>query len=194
MDSSDFADAFYINSDGRTLSYVTFELPSATYGRFYYNYTSPSKFDYTVTADRKLYVYSSPYLSNVSFVPAEGYTGTFAVTYTGYTSAGTSFSGKIKITVTGAQSDSITYETNSMTPAAFRAADFVTAFMGKTSSPLYYVRFTLPYESYGTLYYGGSTRVQAASSYYVNYSPNISDIRFVPNPTFSGILAVSYTL
>jgi hypothetical protein len=109
MNASGFTSAFYINSDGRALSYVTFEPPSASFGKLYYNYTSPVKYDYAVTADKKFYTTASPFLSNVTFVPQEGYAGTFTLNYTGYTSGGSSVTGKIKITVTSAQSGSVTY-------------------------------------------------------------------------------------
>lgn len=199
MNAGDFTDAFYVNSNGRSLSYVTFETPPASCGKFYYNYTSPSRYDYAVTSDKKFYVYASPYLSNVSFVPQEGYTGSFSVTYTGYTSGGTSVSGKMKITVSGVQGGSIIYETNSTTPVTFKTTDFTMAFAGKTGSPLSYVRFTLPSSTFGTLYerYNALSTykapVYATTNYNVNASTYISDVTFVPNPNFSGVLAINYT-
>ena len=199
MNLSDFADAFYMNSDGRILSYVTFALPSASYGRFYYNYTSPSRYDYAVSSDKKFYAAAAPYLSNVSFVPQEGYTGSFSLTYTGYTSNGISCTGKIKITVSGTSGGSVSYETTSMTPVTFKTSDFVSAFAGKTGNPLYYVRFTQPNASFGTLYQrynpqqSYNTQVYPSNNYYVNSSTFISEVTFVPNPSFSGVLAVSYT-
>lgn len=199
MNSTDFQRAFYMNSGGKTLSFVTFEQPSASYGRFYYNYTSPSRYGEEVTGSRKYYVSGTPYLSNVTFVPREGYTGSFTVTYTGYTSGGVSCAGKIRITVSGTAGSTVYYETNSMTPVTFKTADFVSAFTGKTGNPLYYVRFTQPSASFGTLYErynpqsSYNTQVSSSKAYYVNYSTYISDVTFVPNAGFSGTLAVSYT-
>lgn len=199
MNSSDFMSAFYMNSGGKTLSYVTFELPSASYGRFYYNYTSPARYDEAVAVSRKYYVSGTPYLSNVSFVPQEGYTGSFSIAYTGYTSGGISCAGKIKITVSGAAGGAVSYETNSMTPVTFKAADFVAAFTGKTGNPLYYVRFTQPNASFGTLYeqynpqLSYNTQVTPSKSYYVNYPTYISNVTFIPNAGFSGTLAIGYT-
>lgn len=196
MNTSDFLSAFAANSGGKSLSSVTFEIPSATYGRFYYNYTSPSHFDSVVSGDRKYYVSSSPYLSNVSFIPNESYTGSFTVAYTGYTSTGASVTGKIKITVNGTQNGAVTYETNSLTPLTFSAADFIAAFTRKSGNPLSYVRFTPPNTSYGTLFYGYNpqssynTPVQPASYY---YTTQLSTVTFVPNTDFSGALAISYT-
>ncbi|NLA85975.1 MAG: hypothetical protein GX847_01570, partial [Clostridiales bacterium] len=152
MRASDFTNAFYMNSGGKSLSYVTFDLPSVSYGRFYYNYTSSVRFDYAISAGNKFYLTGTPYLSNVSFVPSEGYNGSFSVTYTGCTSGGISFTGKIKITVSGYSGGTVTYETDSMTPVAFKTADFISAFAGKTGNPLHYVRFSQPNATFGTLY------------------------------------------
>lgn len=196
MNSNNFFNAFYMNSDGRSLSYITLEAPSSSYGKFYYNYTSPAKFDYLVTNDKKLYVSGSPYISKVMFVPQENYAGTFYVNYTGYTSTGTSFTGKIKITVRSVNNGSVTYETNSATPVTLKSSDFIAALTGKSAYALSYVKFALPYESYGTLYYGYSSqisnnaRISPATSYSVTI---LSNITFVPNRDFSGVLAISYT-
>ena len=40
-----------------------------------------------------------PYLSSVTFVPDEDYTGTFTISYSGRSNARDSFSGKVEITV-----------------------------------------------------------------------------------------------
>ncbi len=199
MSVSDFTSAFYMNSGGKNLSYAIFDLPSVSYGRFYYNYTSSARFDYAVSAGSKFYLTGTPYLSNVSFVPSQGYNGSFSVTYTGYTSGGNSYTGKIKITVSGSAGGTVSYETDSMTPVAFKTADFITAFAGKTGNPLHYVRFTQPNASFGTLYeqynpqLSYNTQVYPSNNYYANYSKYISDVSFMPNPGFSGTLAVSYT-
>ena len=58
-----------MNSGGKTLSCVTFELPSASYGSSINNYTSPVRYGEEVTGGKKYYVSGAPYLSNVSFVP-----------------------------------------------------------------------------------------------------------------------------
>ncbi len=191
----DFANAFYMNSDGKSLSYVTFDIPSSSYGKLYYNYTSPTKFDSVVSNDKKYYISAAPYISNVAFVPQETYSGTFYVTYTGYTSNGASFTGKIKITVRSAKNGSIIYETNSTSPVTFKSSDFITAFSGKSTYPLSYVRFSLPYESYGLLYYNYNSqasyneRILPTSNYPVSLT---SYVTLVPNRDFSGVLAINY--
>lgn len=84
-----------------TLDYIKFTLPSTSYGTLYYGYTSSSNYSSKVSASTKYY-YSdqSPYISKVSFVPADGYTGTFSLKYTGYDTDGTSYTGTVKVTIT----------------------------------------------------------------------------------------------
>jgi trimeric autotransporter adhesin len=194
LDSNDFVSAFNLDSGGKTLSYITFEIPAASYGKLYYNYTSPTKFDSVVSGDKKYYVTETPFISNISFIPQESYSGSFSVNYSGYTSSGTIFTGKIKFIVSGVSSNTVSYETTSSTPVTFRAADFISAFTGKSSYALSYVKFTLPYDSYGTLYdnyaYSSVSNVLPTSLYYVN---SISNVTFVPNTNFSGTIAIYYT-
>jgi hypothetical protein len=196
MPAVSFMYAFSNLSGGETLSYLTFEQPSPSYGKLYYNYLSASSYDSAVTADTKYYVMEAPYLSYVYFVPSGSYNGTFTFNYTGYTDSGAAYTGKVKITVTNTIQGALSYETNSETPVTFRASDFVAAFDEGTLS---HVVFTLPYTSYGTLYYGYASSsdydfvVSATSRYYVNSSPYLSGVTFVPNRGFTGSLAIGYT-
>ena len=84
-----------------TLSYVKFTLPSSSYGKLYYNYTSSSKYDSAVYAGTKYYYKTSPYISKITFVPSSSYSGTVTINYTGYNTDGDSYSGSVKIVVTG---------------------------------------------------------------------------------------------
>lgn len=183
-------------SGGKALSYVTFELPSPAYGKLYYNYISPANYDSAVSAVKKYYVNAQPNLFNVSFVPADNYNGTCTVNYTGYATDGSAYQGKIKITVTNSYYGTVSYVTNAATPIAFSASDFAAAF---TEGALHYVVFSLPSASAGTLYYdysstaGYSTRVSSSTAYYVNRSPYISYISFVPASGYTGDLVFSYT-
>ena len=82
------------------LDYVKFTLPSSSYGKLYYNYTSPSSLGSAVSANTKYYYDDSPSLSKVAFVPYKDYNGTVTVKYTGWNTDGDSFTGTVKITVT----------------------------------------------------------------------------------------------
>jgi hypothetical protein len=155
MNDTDFQRAFYVLSDGRKLSYVKFTLPPSSYGRLYYAYNARNEYDSLVTADQKYYLDASPYLSVVSFVPADTYSGSFILTYTGYSTAGEAYTGKVRISVTApAAAGSVNYSTNSLTPVTFSASHFPAAYKG--AGTLSYVIFTPPSSSYGTLYYNYS--------------------------------------
>ena len=90
LSASDFKTAYY-NATGDTLSYVKFKLPSSSYGTLYYNYDDDdASYDSKVSASTKYYRSSTPYLSYITFVPYEDYTGTVTITYYGYNSNGDS--------------------------------------------------------------------------------------------------------
>jgi hypothetical protein len=81
------------------LSYVKFTLPSSSYGTLYYDYVSEDSDTSVVSASTQYYYEdSSPYLSEVSFVPAGSAAGTVTITYTGYAEDGSSFKGYVDIT------------------------------------------------------------------------------------------------
>lgn len=82
---------------GETLSCVYFTLPDD--GILYYQYTSADEYDGLVDEDTAYYRSESPCLSNVDFVPAEDFTGPVTLSYTGWSTDDTAFSGTVIITV-----------------------------------------------------------------------------------------------
>lgn len=197
MSPGDFSNSFSSLSGGKTLSSVSFELPAASYGRLYYNYTTSSSYDSAVSTDTVYAVDSEPSLAAITFVPSASYSGTFTFSYTGYTADNASFKGKVRITVTNSKNGSVSYATTALTPVTFNAADFVAA--AATSGSLQYVTFTPPYASYGTLYSGYTSAASPGAivsywtPYYVSASPYLSEITFVPNSSFSGTITINYT-
>lgn len=198
--ASDFTNNFYENTDGALLSYVTFTLPSTTYGKFYYNYNASAGSGTAVSASTRYYPYSAPSLGSVSFVPYRGYFGSFTVSYTGFSDDGTSYEGKIKITIGSDTVGNVNYRTTSRSAVTFRAADFTEALRNETGKNLYYVRFTnLPSSSAGRLYYNYSSSldysssVSASTKYYANGYPYLSSVAFVPDASFSGVVSLDYT-
>ena len=197
-------DFYSICSDvtGDTLSYVTFTLPSSSYGTLYYNYTSSSSYDSKVSASTKYYYSSSssPYLSKVSFVPYTNYSGTVTVSYTAYDADGTYFTGTVKITVTKTDVDIISYSTDQDTPVTMNRTDFNTICTSETGATLSYVKFTLPSTTYGTLYYNYTSsssydsKVSASTKYYYSNStsPYLSKVSFVPSSSYSGTVTITY--
>lgn len=121
FNSSDF-DAVCRARTGRSLSYVTFYLPSESYGTLYYNYTGG--YGERVKSTTQYRLSGSERLDNVSFVPAAGYSGPVAVSYRGVSTGGTAFSGQVTIDVTPqAGYGSVNYTGTKKTPVYFQAND-----------------------------------------------------------------------
>ncbi|MGI5936586.1 MAG: S-layer homology domain-containing protein [Oscillospiraceae bacterium] len=199
LDGADFAAAF-LDSTGKELSYVVFSLPSSSYGRLYYNYESPTSYESTVSSSKKYYVYSSPYVSYVTFVPYEDYTGTVTVNYTAYNSSGSRYSGKLVILVVDSPAGIVSYNSKVNGYVQLSGEDFAREFISVTGSVLSYVQFTAPPADSGALYYeyspeaGTGTKVASSAKYYYkNSSPEISGITFVPAKDFVGLVEIKYT-
>ncbi|MEM5780630.1 MAG: hypothetical protein AAGU02_05745, partial [Lawsonibacter sp.] len=188
--TSDFSDASY-DRTGYQLNYVRFTLPSSSKGVLYYDGSTK------VTASTSYYrTGSSRLLEDVSFIPDEDFTGTVSISFTGYNTKGTSFSGTVRITVSskGNSGSSISYTGYSGQRLSFDTADFSDASYDETGYQLNYVRFTLPSSSKGVLYYDGSTKVTAGTSYYRTGSSRLlEDVSFIPDEDFTGTVSISYT-
>ena len=185
---------------GDNLSYVKFTPPSSTYGVLYYDYISPSRYDSKVASTAKYYRGSSPYLDDVTFVPKSGYSGTITITYTGYSTAAESYTGKIKITVSSTSSTTvISYTTARDEAITFDSYDFNRVCNDKTGDNLSYVKFTLPSSTYGILYYDYisssryDSKVASTTKYYRSSSPDLDDVTFVPKSGYTGTITITYT-
>ena len=187
---------------GRDLRYVTFQLPSSSRGTLYYNYAGGDAYSERVQAGTQYGRTTNPYLDNVSFVPAEGYTGTFRISYTGVDTAGNSYTGRISVTVSdrsGTDAGDLTYTTARGRPVSFRAADFNTLCRDVLGETLDYVKFELPSSGQGTLYYNYSSssntgsRVSASTKYYRSGSPSISSVTFVPASGAESTVPIDFT-
>jgi hypothetical protein len=170
------------NVTGYSLSYVYFSTPLSAYGTLYYGYSSPSSPGTTIGPNTP---YTLQHLSYITFVPAANYSGSLTIPYTGVSSANTSYTGYIRITVGG--SGNVTYTTKENTAARFSAAYFNQACLNVTGSNLYYVYFSPLPVACGKLYCNFSSitnfgsLVNADTVYYLDYSPCIGDIAFVPD-------------
>jgi len=198
FDDDDF-DEVCNDATDEDLDYVKFTLPSSSKGVLYYNYTSSSSYGSKVSVSTKYYLSSSPYLSKVTFVPAEGYTGTVSISYTGYNDDGDSFSGIVKITVgdDADAADTITYTTDEDEEITFDDDDFDEVCNDATDENLDYVKFTLPSSSCGVLYYNynasSSSKVTSSTKYYMASSSYLSKVTFVPADGYTGTVSISYT-
>jgi len=196
--ANDFVNAFTY-ATGLNLAYVKFTLPPSSFGKLYYNYVSSTVYEAAVASTTKYYVNGSPYLSYVTFVPTTGYSGTVKIDYTGYTATGVEYSGTLTIYVGVNQGGNITYSTEKNTPVTFNPKDFNNVFSSVTGTSLYYVTFTPPIPSYGTLYYKYispsvySSVITSDTRFYSSNMPNISEVTFVPYAGYSGTVTLSYT-
>lgn len=197
FDAQDFKKAF-TSASGQTLDYVKFSLPSSSCGKLYYNDDFVEENRESVSSGSKYFVKDSPYLSYISFVPRKDYTGDVEISYTGYTSGGKSYKGKLKITVEDSPAGIVYYTTNVNSPISLLGDDFAEEFIAVTGSVLSNVSFTAS-KTGGTLYYNYSsatekgTAVSAATKYYYSASPNINDLSFLPATGFSGTVTIPYT-
>lgn len=198
FDVDDFND-YCDDQTGERLNYVRFTLPSSSYGALRYNYYSSGNTGSTVSSSTSYYRSSPPYLDDVYFVPASGWTGTVDIAFTGYSTSGERFTGTVRVTVRDSGSGDIAYSTNQDTPVNFAAGDFDDLCEEETDRHLNYVRFTLPSSSYGTLRYNCSSSsstgsaVSSSSSYYRSSSPYLSNITFVPVSGYTGTVNISFT-
>lgn len=190
--------------NGRDLDYVKFTIPASSRGVLYYNYSN-GQYSSVVTSSKKYYMESSPYLGDVTFLPKDQYSGTFAISFEGWDVKGNSFTGEIAITVgngSGSGSSSskaITYSGKANTPTLMKDSDFNSICKELLGNQLSYVTFSLPSESYGDLYYGYtqdgdySAKVREGTKYYFDGSPYLLNVAFVPARSFSGTATISYT-
>lgn len=91
-----------LRRSGYTLSSVKFTaLPSSSEGRLYYRYDSPTRYEGEAGTGVAYRTGSSgsSLISDLTFVPRAGYTGTVYLPYTGTNSNGTTFDGEVAITV-----------------------------------------------------------------------------------------------
>lgn len=195
LNAADFNDACQRATSG-TLNYIRFtSLPASSAGTLYLNYNSSSSA--RVAADRSYYRNSTPRISDITFVPASGYSGTVTVPFAGTTTTGATFSGDLILHVDEG-AGTVHYSTPKGQAVTFSAADFNDAGRGVTGRTLDHIRFTsVPASSAGVLYYNyydsSSYRVSTGTDYYRNSSPSISNLTFVPAGGYVGTVTIPFT-
>ncbi len=161
-------------------------------------------FEYTESGGAKIST-SNPYsysndaskpISKITFVP-DGNRGDIATfTYTGWDSAGKTYSGTLQITLTTPSGD-ISYETGKNEAITFKDSDFNDLCRKITGASLDYVTFGSVTSSRGTLYlnYGGrdEEKLSTSTKCYYNGNPYLSSVTFVPDKNYTGAISISYT-
>lgn len=198
FDASDFNDAAR-DVTGETLRYVRFTLPSSSKGVLYYDYDDG---DYAskVSESRNYYRTQSPYLSEVSFVPAASFSGTVSISFTGWTTENSRFTGTVEIQVTNSDSVSEIVYTTAYQPVTFRVSDFRTACSARGLGTLESVQFaSTSVSGAGRLYsqYNGfrtaNSEARTGTRYYPAKSPELSSVTFVPRVGYQGTVTLTYT-
>ena len=193
-------DSMCQDETGDRLSYVRFTLPSSSRGTLYYNYSSSGSYGSKVSSSTGYRRTSSPYLDDVSFVPASGWAGTVSISFTGYSTAGESFSGTVKVTAEEtAAAGGIYLITTSGKPVSFQALAFQSACNARGAGSFVSAVFTLPSPNAGRLCYNyvsasqPGTAVSSAQAYHAVGSPAVSGIAFVPAAGYTGTVTIPYT-
>ena len=204
FDQDDFIDVLE-DLNGEDLDYVKFTKPSSSFGKLYYDYESSSKFDSLVEETDKYYAdpNDGPDLTKITFVPSSHYVGTASIHYTAFDEDEGSYAGNIEISVLEADGDleTIGYTTNEDTQIEFDEGDFSEVLKEESNEGLSYVKFTLPLDTFGKLYYGYESSsdygspVNARTEYY--FDPDngldLTEVAFVPYPNYSGTVSIKYT-
>ena len=214
FNDSDFNSVFR-KLTGRNINYIRLTQPSTSYGRLYYNYTSPNSYDYMISNTDRLYRDTNPRIANVTFVPSTDYSGSFSINYTAYDNGDAEYSGIIRMKIESGsdnnpgninnnytQTNTVTYSTPSGTPVSFKSADFQAALTSTVGYTLSYIRFiSFPSSTTGRLQYNYAGPGAPQSSYgavtldtryYNNATPDISNISFIPNTSYSGTVNIPY--
>lgn len=195
LNGGDFNDACQ-RAAGGTLNYIRFtRLPSSSAGTLYLDYNTSSSAK--VAADRNYYRNASPWISDITFVPASNYSGTVTVPFIGTTTSGTTFSGDLILHVDEG-AGTVHYNTPKGQAVTFGSGDFGDAGRAVTGRTLDHIRFTsLPSSGAGVLYYNyynsSSYRVSTGTDYYRNSSPSISSLTFVPASGYAGTVSIPFT-
>lgn len=191
---------------GYPISSVRFNAPSERYGYLYYEYSGGDVYGSNINSGQRFYASSTPSLESVAFVPRAGYTGTFPITFTGWNTNGSSFTGTIRITVktTGEGGGDISYTTLSGSRVYFDASDFQALCRTATGGKLNYIQFTaLPTasgsssSSSAVLYHGSGSgsRVGTSASIYVSSSGSrwtIDNVYLLPSSSYTGQVTIPF--
>lgn len=183
------------------VDYVTFTLPSSNRGVLYSVYSSASGArNQTLRSNTRCYRSAGSgetALDDVTFVPANGYTGIVSISFTGYSTGSKKFTGTMKITV-GKDAGNINYTATAGSAVTFRLSDF-TRFCQEelgSNATLSYITFNTPAASKGILYYDysstSSTEVKDGTKYYRNQRPYLDQITFVPARGLTGSVSIPF--
>lgn len=198
---SDFA-GLCQNLTGQRLHYISFQsLPDFNQGSLYHNRTSSGVMGARVTTATRYFNSAAPYITNLSFWAAGGFTGV-SIPFTGSSVNGQTFTGILAIN-TGAgagsgQAGLVNYSTAGQTPVSFSGTDLDAACRQATNAALSYLQFGLPSSGQGILYYdyragAAPTALNPGTTLYRSGETSVDRVSFVAAKGFSGTAVVPFT-
>lgn len=111
---------------GSTLSSIRFSsLPPASAGYLYYQYTSPTRYGRQASTGTNYRLNGSDLISDLTFIPRAGFTGTVTLPYTGTNSNNSTFEGEVVITVSPTYSSSHFSDLGSYSDQQRAAVDYL---------------------------------------------------------------------
>lgn len=198
---SDFA-GLCQNLTGQRLHYINFQsLPDFNQGSLYHNRTSAGVMGTRVTTATRYFNSAAPYIANLSFWAAGGFTGV-EIPFTGSSVNGQTFTGILAIN-TGAgagsgQAGSVNYSAVGQTPVSFSGTDFDASCRQATNAALSYLQLGLPASGQGILYYDyragtAPTALSPGTTLYRSGETSIDRVSFVAAKGFAGTVVVPFT-
>ena len=94
-------------------------------GYIYYQYTSPTRYGRQASSGTAYRTSGSNLISDLTFVPRAGYSGTVTIPYTGSNSSGSTFEGELVITVTPSTSSAYFNDMGAYSDAQRAAVDYL---------------------------------------------------------------------
>ena len=195
LDDADFTN-FY---GDKVLSYIRFDsLPASWEGTLYHGYRSASSVGTVVKTDTNYYSGTrNPRLDRITFVPAEDFTGSVYIPFTGWDQDGNRFPGTLEINVKGGGDGygDILYSCAPGRTVNFVEKDFRELCDDLTDKSLSYIILQdLPDRSTEGSIYHKSTRVSSTGTRYNNGSGTyrISNLSFRAVSGFSGTVEIPF--
>lgn len=180
-----------------------FILPEASCGELRYNYSGSTRRGTPVNENTAYYSVEGGgnLIANISFIPAEDYTGSFYIYYTAYNVNGTSpYTGRIRVSVTASRIGSVsrTIYQDEILSFTDLVGDINSAFKTVDSDSFSYITLSPPDSRCGTLYYdykspaNMGSEVKSTDKYYRSGSNLLSDVSFVPKNNYEGSFDIKY--
>ena len=202
INANDLARLFRKYTSGESLAYLTLTGVPDT-GTLYYNYYNTSKYGTTrtqltaSTAGSMIFSYSpasaAEYdLSELTYIPS-GSNYCTALTFTGYSSSGTTVSATILISVTASPVSEVYSVTTKGTSVNFPANSVYSAVASATGFGLSSIQLLeLPVSTAGVLYVGSYAADTTSVYSYGNGTDSMGQLRFIPNSKFTGSVSIPY--